>query len=100
MLDLPGRLTDMGGRNLPPQAFFDQTNLPKPGPEWYNYFGDGGSETTLNHVLYGGGLYRNATVEEVMDVGGDFVCGEYFYSDSFSVTTTEVMDGIMVAGSA
>jgi tyrosinase len=46
-------------------------------PQFVNYFGDGGNVTTLNHTLSTLGLYPNATANDVMDLGGDFICAEY-----------------------
>lgn len=46
-------------------------------PAYVNYFDDDGSITTLNHVLSSHGLVPNATVGEVMDIGGDYVCAEF-----------------------
>jgi tyrosinase len=86
-LDLPSRLTDIGGRNVPTSTYISNGNLPTPGAEWTDYFGDdGGNTTTLNHVLYGADIYPNVTVGDVMDAEGDTVCAEYLYSDSFSVS--------------
>jgi len=43
-----------------------------------DYFGDGSGEvTTLGHVLWSAGILPNATVGEVMDLGGGVVCAEY-----------------------
>ncbi|KAH7308450.1 hypothetical protein B0I35DRAFT_360478 [Stachybotrys elegans] len=95
-LDLPGRLTDMGGRNVATDMFLRLLQLPAPGPEWRDYDGDeGGNTTTLNHVLYAANLYPNVTVGDVMDVGGETICAEYFYSDSFTVEVTTLVDGIL-----
>ncbi|KAF2969671.1 hypothetical protein GQX73_g3872 [Xylaria multiplex] len=46
-------------------------------PAFVNYFGDNGSITTLNHVLSSNGLVPNATIQDVMDIGGDYVCAEF-----------------------
>ncbi|KAI9170683.1 Tyrosinase ustQ [Paramyrothecium foliicola] len=72
-LDLPSRLTDIGGRNVPTARYISNGNLETPGPEWTEHFGDEGNTTTLNHVLYAAGIYANTTVGDVMDVGGDVV---------------------------
>ena len=42
-----------------------------------DYFNDGGNVTTLNHVLNSAAIAKNATVGDVMDIRGDFVCAEY-----------------------
>ncbi|KAH8885006.1 amino acid transporter [Thozetella sp. PMI_491] len=88
-LDLPARLTDMGGQNLPDQWYIDYAELPMPGPEFTDYDGDEGNVTTLAHVLYASGLYPNVTIADVMDPAGDVVCAEYFYSDSFTVPSAK-----------
>jgi tyrosinase len=95
-LDLPARLTDMGGRNMATASFLRMLGYGAPGPEWTNYSGDSGNTTTLDHVLYAANLYPNVTVGDVMDVGGDVICAEYFFSDSFNVTTTGLVNGILV----
>jgi tyrosinase len=87
-LNLTNRLTDMGGPNTPPDFFLTTFNLTAPGPEWTDYDGDDGNSTTLNHVLYFSDIYPNVTVGDVMDATNDVVCAEYYYSDSFNVTTT------------
>ncbi|KAI0116207.1 Di-copper centre-containing protein [Hypoxylon sp. NC0597] len=43
-----------------------------------DYFNDGGNTTTLNHTLWSAGLMENATIADVMDPRGDFLCTEYF----------------------
>jgi tyrosinase len=95
MLDLPKRLTDIGGRNIATAAYLRALRLDAPGPEWTEYDGDSGSVTTLNHVLYAANLRPNVTVGDIMDVRGNVICAEYFFSDSFNVTTTEIVDGIL-----
>lgn len=42
-----------------------------------DYFNDGSNETTLDHTLWSAGLFPNATIRDVMDLGGAFVCAEY-----------------------
>jgi tyrosinase len=86
-LDLPNRLTDMGGPNIP-----FGLNVPSPplgvppnpsctlggaGPEFTDYFGDNGNITTLNHRIYMAGLYSNITIADVMDLNGPVICSEY-----------------------
>ncbi|KFA80660.1 hypothetical protein S40288_01759 [Stachybotrys chartarum IBT 40288] len=92
-LDLPNRLTDMGGRNRPRTSYTQSLNLPNPGPEWTNYDGDDGNITTLNHVLYAAEIYPNVTVGDIMDVRGDVVCAEYIFPANLNVTTTTIVDG-------
>ena len=94
-LDLSSRLTDIGGRNIAGTNFLRSLGLPAPGREWTDYDGDSGNTTTLNHVLYAANLYPNVTVRDVMDVRGNVICAEYFYSNSFNVTTMELVDGIL-----
>ncbi len=45
-----------------------------PNPALINYFNDGGNVTTLRHVLNSAGILGNATIADVMDIGGDFSC--------------------------
>lgn len=99
-LDLPERLTDIGGRNVATARYLRGLGMRAPGPEWTDYYGDGGGNvTTLDHILYAANLRPNVTVGDVMDVGGDAICGEYFYSDSFNVTTMELVEGVLVPAS-
>ncbi|KAJ3565331.1 hypothetical protein NPX13_g7549 [Xylaria arbuscula] len=72
-LKVPARLTEVslqtiGGNN---------TARGKSDPAWVNYFGDNGTTTTLNHALTSHGLVPNATIADVMDIGGDYVCAEF-----------------------
>jgi len=39
--------------------------------------GDPGNVTTLNHVLNMMGVIPNATIADVMDIGGPLLCFEY-----------------------
>jgi tyrosinase len=94
-LDLPGRLTDMGGRNVPRKSYVQGLGMSLPGREWTDYQGETGSTTTLKHVIYNSGLAPNVTVGDIMDVGGDAICAEYFFSDALNVTTTAIVDGFM-----
>lgn len=82
-LNLTTRLTDMGGDIFPTDDFLARNvNYGgTPGPEYTDYDGDEGNTTTLNHVLWSGGIDVNVTVADVMDIGGDFMCGEYVYPD-------------------
>ncbi|KAM0816750.1 putative Tyrosinase copper-binding domain-containing protein [Seiridium cardinale] len=75
--DLPTRLTDMSGRNIPLQTYLDQNNFDYPSTAVTDYFNDGGNETTLSHTLWMAGLMPNATIGDVMDLGGDLICAEY-----------------------
>lgn len=100
-LDLPNRLTDMGGPNLPiaglvpggpaegangsansspPGSPPNPTNhLGGTGPEWTDYFGDnGGNVTTLNHNIYMANILPNVTISQLMDVRGPVICSEYY----------------------
>jgi tyrosinase len=78
-VDLRRRLTDMGGRNTLSEAYMLRHNLTFPGPEFTEHDGDPGNVTTLNHVLWMGGVARNITVRDVMDVRANVFCGEYEY---------------------
>ncbi|KAH8657816.1 hypothetical protein BX600DRAFT_514367 [Xylariales sp. PMI_506] len=76
--NLSARLTDMSGQNIPTDSYIAQNNFDYPGTEFTDYFGDGGgNETTLNHTLWMVGIIPNATVGEVMDLGGALICAEY-----------------------
>jgi len=94
--DLPARLRDISGRNVadplaqlpntdpaglpvifPPLETFPplDTLVPPPGsplPE-----GDPGNVTTLSHKLNMFGVIPNATIRDVMDIGGSLLCYEY-----------------------
>ncbi len=135
-MDLPNRLTDMGGPNIPASAFpfpfpipgsngtvptstvpgTNITSTPGPDPACLppgfasgfpgagtsngtasanstlppfsilpppentaltHYFNDGGNTTTLNHTLWSIGIIPNATIGDIMDVRGSYVCVEY-----------------------
>lgn len=77
--DLPGRLRDMGGRNTPSAEFLANParEWAPPGPALTAYSGDPGDTTTLGHTLWMGGLVPNATVADVMDIQGAFLCFDY-----------------------
>lgn len=75
--DLPARLTDMNGQNVPTPELLAMAGWSYPGPEIQDFNGDPGNETTLNHNLWMMGMIPNATVAEVMDLGGDLICAEY-----------------------
>lgn len=78
-LDLPARLTDMGGRNTPDPEWLSRPphNWTAPSTALTDYSGDPGNVTTLNHVLWGLELIPNATVSNVMDIRGEYLCFEY-----------------------
>ncbi len=56
---------------------FPFTSPSRPFPALTDHFNDGGNVTTLNHVLWSAGLIPNATIADVMDLNGPFVCAEY-----------------------
>jgi tyrosinase len=94
-LDLPTRLTDIGGRKLAGASFLRMLGMGSPGKEWTDYDGDTGNTTTLKHNLYAADLFPNVTAADVMDVRGSTICAEYFFSDSFNVTTMEMVNGVL-----
>ncbi|KAH7305522.1 hypothetical protein B0I35DRAFT_443939 [Stachybotrys elegans] len=94
-LDLPGRLTDMGGRNVPRLSYVQRLGTGLPGREWTDYHGERGNITTLNHILSVNELAPNVTVGNVMDVGGSVVCADYIFSNSFNATINTIVDGFM-----
>jgi tyrosinase len=52
--------------------------MPMPlNPAFVDYFNDGGNITTLDHVLNSAAIAKNATIRDVMNIRGDFVCAEY-----------------------
>ncbi|KAL4783809.1 hypothetical protein BJX76DRAFT_242923 [Aspergillus varians] len=73
----PQRLSDIGGPNVPPQEVMDLVGLEAPSPRLVDSSGDDGNETTLSHVLWMSGLAANATIGEVMDLGGEVICAQY-----------------------
>lgn len=103
--DLSQRLTEIGGNNTRqrfggggPPGFFDLefpgeedlvfppgngSGFPgggldqAPNPAFVDYFNDGGNTTTLNHTLWSANILVNATIADVMDIGGSFICAEY-----------------------
>lgn len=96
-LDLENRLTEIGGANTrgsggnPPgftsaesdedlltaRADGDDGELITIQDEFTDYFGDGGSITTLQHTLWAANIVENVTIADVMDIGGNVVCAEY-----------------------
>jgi tyrosinase len=98
-MDLTVRLTDMGGRNTPLPSYVGRLGLPFPGREFTSHSGDPADITTLDHVLYNGGIAANVTVGQVMDVRGAFVCADYIFSDDLKVTVNTVANGKMTTAS-
>ncbi|KAK7718911.1 hypothetical protein SLS57_006021 [Botryosphaeria dothidea] len=76
-VNLPSRLTDMTGRNIPLLTYLEQNDFTYPGADILDYDGDPGNVTTLNHNLWMVGLIPNATIADVMDLGGETICAEY-----------------------
>lgn len=99
--DLPARLNDMGGYNGldgpkpmtpeemdeisgPPIIFPDASDMPPVDalipPEGVTPplpAGDAGNITTLAHILNMYGVIPDATIADVMDIGGALLCYEY-----------------------
>lgn len=94
-LNLPARLTDIGGRNVPRLSYVQGLGSALPGREFTDYQGDPGTTTTLNHVLWYAGIVPNVTVRDVMDVRSGLVCADYIYSNSFNVTLNTIVDGVL-----
>lgn len=67
----------MSGRSIPPLASLESFGWLFPSEAVMDYDGDEYNTTTLNHVLWMGNMAANATVNEVMDLGGNLVCAEY-----------------------
>jgi len=96
-LDLPARLSDISGPNLPgpfgtpvpgsdppalPIVFPEANKIPPvellvPPPDAPLPQGDPGNTTTLSHVLDMLGVIPSATIADVMDIGGPLLCYEY-----------------------
>lgn len=78
-MDLPARLEDIGGQNIPTEEYRTTFGIRETDAGWVDYFGDsGGNVTTLNHVLSVLELVPNAAVADVMDIrGGSLLCYEY-----------------------
>jgi tyrosinase len=76
-IDLTTRLTDIAGQNVPTDTYLAQNSFDYPSASLLDYDGDDGNVTTLNHVLWMVGLIPNATIADVMDLGGDVICAEY-----------------------
>ncbi|KAK7703242.1 hypothetical protein SLS64_009219 [Diaporthe eres] len=75
--NLTARLTDMSGQLIPPTIIMEQNRWLYPSAAYLDYDGDAGNDTTLDHVLWMGGIIPNHTIAEVMDLKGDLICAEY-----------------------
>ncbi|PSN62325.1 Di-copper centre-containing protein [Corynespora cassiicola Philippines] len=75
--DLSTRLTDMSGRNVPSAETREFFNFDEPGPEFTDYFGDGGNETTLQHNMWMVDITSNITISDIMDLHNDINCATY-----------------------
>ncbi|KAL3470332.1 hypothetical protein BJX99DRAFT_264324 [Aspergillus californicus] len=75
--DLPGRLSDIGGPNVPPQVVLESVGLPPPSQRLVDYNGDEGNTTTMAHVLWMYGIRPNVTIAEVMELEGEVICAKY-----------------------
>ncbi|KAK3344535.1 hypothetical protein B0T25DRAFT_616283 [Lasiosphaeria hispida] len=94
--DLPARLHDISGRNVPAEFVglpsHDSAGLPlfypnadqflpaetlRPPPDVPRPEGDPGNATTLAHVLNMFGVVPNAIIRDVMDIAGPLLCYEY-----------------------
>ncbi|RVX76018.1 hypothetical protein B0A52_00375 [Exophiala mesophila] len=75
--DLPDRLWDMGGSNVPSDEALEINGFPPVSQEMIDGFGDPGNVTTLRHILNMGGIVPNRTILEVMDIRNQFLCYEY-----------------------
>jgi tyrosinase len=71
----------VAGRNVLSPQYATRFNLTFPGAEFTEYDGDPGNVTTLDHILWMSDLAPNVTIADVMDVGGNVICGEYFYDE-------------------
>ncbi|CAN8104145.1 unnamed protein product [Discula destructiva] len=75
--DLPSRLEQMGGRNVPTNASLIAGSWLAPTAAVLDYDGDPANVTTMNHNIWMVGLMDNITVADTMDTRGDFACAEY-----------------------
>ncbi|KAG8169670.1 hypothetical protein KVR01_000415 [Diaporthe batatas] len=75
--NLTARLTDMSGPLIPPENIMRENRWLYPSAAYLDYDGNPGNDTTLNHVLWMGGIIPNHTIAEVMDLKGDLICAEY-----------------------
>lgn len=78
-MDLPARLTEIGGRNTPDPEWLATPphNWSFPSAAFVDYSGDPGNITTLNHTLWMGNVIPNITAGEVMDTKNYPLCFEY-----------------------
>ncbi|KAL3469805.1 hypothetical protein BJX99DRAFT_64400 [Aspergillus californicus] len=77
--NLTSRLYAISGRNVPRQTFLDENSFDYPSAALRDYDGDHGNVTTLNHTLWMVGVIANATIGDVMDLNGEYICAEYVY---------------------
>ncbi|OLN87075.1 Tyrosinase 9 [Colletotrichum chlorophyti] len=75
--NLTSRLTDIGGSIIPPESSIRQNRWLHPSRAFTDYDGNPGNVTTLNHVLWMGGIMPNKTIADVMDLRGEVNCAEY-----------------------
>ncbi|AEO62011.1 hypothetical protein MYCTH_2029356, partial [Thermothelomyces thermophilus ATCC 42464] len=75
--DRSTRTTTIGGTNIAPDAPPGFPTRPSNIPLPAGADGNPGKTTTLSHVLNMYGNMPNATVGDVLDIQGDFVCYEY-----------------------
>ncbi|ETS80056.1 hypothetical protein PFICI_07585 [Pestalotiopsis fici W106-1] len=75
--NLPSRLYEMGGRSIPKLSSLVSYGWLFPSDAIMDYDGDAYNTTTLNHNLWMVNIAPNATVGDVMDLGGDLICAEY-----------------------
>ncbi len=76
---------DSGGGSGGPPQFFPGRGTPPPdamrpppgAPPQLPKGDNGGNETTLSHVLEMFGIIPDATIADVMDIGGPLLCYEY-----------------------
>jgi tyrosinase len=67
----------MGGRSIPKLSSLTSYGWLFPSDAIMDYDGDAYNTTTLNHTLWMANIAPNATVADVMDLGGDLICAEY-----------------------
>lgn len=76
-VDPDNRTYDIGiVENVPTYEYMMQNNFTYP-YTLLAYSGDPTNVTTLNHTLWMAGVLPNATIGDVMDLGGDTICAEY-----------------------